>query len=78
MDLNTAVGHTLRRIREKDEVTLRTVSTRASVALSHLSDIERGTKCPSLPIIETIWTVGLNRDVSNLMKEIYITLKENQ
>lgn len=77
MDLNTAVGHTLRRIREKDKDTLRTVSTRASVALGHLSDIERGNKCPSLPIIEAIWTVGLRRDISHLMKEIYKTLEEN-
>lgn len=77
MDLNTAVGHTLRRIREQDDITLRTVSSRASVALGHLSDIERGNKCPSLPIIEAIWTVGLQRDISYLMKEIYKTLEEN-
>jgi transcriptional regulator with XRE-family HTH domain len=77
MDLNTAVGHTLRRVRLQDDVTLRTVSSRASVALGHLSDIERGNKCPSLPIIEAIWTVGLQRDISYLMKEIYKTLEEN-
>jgi len=77
MDLNTAVGHTLRRVRLQDDVTLRTVSKRASVALGHLSDIERGNKCPSLPIIEAIWTVGLQRDISYLMKEIYKTLEEN-
>ena len=77
MDLNTAVGQTLRRIRVQDDVTLRTVSSRASVALGHLSDIERGNKCPSLPIIEAIWTVGLQRDISYLMKEIYKTLEEN-
>jgi transcriptional regulator with XRE-family HTH domain len=77
MDLNTAVGHTLRRVRLKDNLTLRAVSKRASVALGHLSDIERGNKCPSLPMVQAIWTVGLRKDISYLMKEIDRTLEEN-
>jgi transcriptional regulator with XRE-family HTH domain len=78
MDLNTAVGHTLRRIRTDNFWSLRDVSKKCHVSIGHLSDIETNKTTVSLPMLEQVSTKGLGIEVPVLMKEIYITLKENQ
>jgi transcriptional regulator with XRE-family HTH domain len=78
MDLNTAVGHTLRRIRQDNLWTLRDVSSKCYVSISHLSDIETSKTPVSLPMLEQVCTKGLGIEMTVLMKEIYDTLKENR
>jgi transcriptional regulator with XRE-family HTH domain len=78
MDLNTAVGHTLRRIRTDNFWTLRDVSSKCFISLGYLSDIETSRKSPSLEMLELVSTKGLGVEMTTLMKEIYSTLKENQ
>jgi hypothetical protein len=78
MDLNTAVGHTLQRIRQENLLTLRQVSAKCYVSLGHLSDIETSKTPVSLPMLEQVCTKGLGIEMTVLMKEIYDTLKENK
>jgi transcriptional regulator with XRE-family HTH domain len=76
MDLNKAVGHTLRRIRQDNFWTLRDVSKKVPIALGYLSDIETSKKSPSLEVLEMVCTKGLGIEITVLMKEIHDTLKE--
>ena len=78
MDLNTAVGHTLRRVRESQKLTLRQVSKSSCVSLGHISAIETASRAPSLFVVEQLWTKGLDMEISELMKQVYITIKENK
>jgi transcriptional regulator with XRE-family HTH domain len=78
LTFNAAVGYTLRKIRQEKNLTLRQVSSKSFVALGHLSDIERATKSPSLVVIEQVCINGLDIQMTELMKEIYKTLKESE
>jgi len=78
MDFHSAVGYTLRKLRQEKNLTLRQVSSKSFVALGHLSDIERATKSPSLLTIEQVCINGLGIQMTELMREIYKTLKESE
>ena len=78
MDLNTAVGDTLRRIRTENFWSLRYVSKKCHVSIGHLSDMERNKTTVNLDMLEQVSTKGLGIEITVLMKEIYDTLKENQ
>lgn len=78
MQFNAAVGYTIRKLRQEKNLTLRQVSSKSFVALSHLSAIETATRAPSLLTIEQVCTKGLGIQMTELMKEIYITLKESE
>lgn len=75
MELQYAIGGTIRELRQKRELTLRDVSSRAFVALGFLSQIERGIKNPSPEILEAI-AVALEITTTQLIKEIYQYLEE--
>lgn len=78
MNFNQAVGFTLRRIRQDKELTLRQVSSKSFIAVGHLSAIETATRNPSLHTVEQVCTKGLDIQMTELMKEIYKTLKESK
>lgn len=78
MDFSVAVGYTLRKLRQEKNLTLRQVSSKSFVALSHLSAIETATRAPSLLTIEQVCTKGLDIEMTELMKQIYKTLKESE
>lgn len=50
----TTLAERVRWLRKQRDYTLRDVSERSHVALSFLSDIERGRTIPSLPVLERI------------------------
>lgn len=54
MKLKTAVGHTIRVLREANDMTIRDLARDAHVSIGHISAIERGIKEPSLSMIDTI------------------------
>jgi transcriptional regulator with XRE-family HTH domain len=70
MKLQTAVGGTLREIRQRKNLTLRQLSDRAYISYNFLSEIETGKKCASNDMLETI-AKGLDVTTAQLIKEIY-------
>jgi len=75
MELQQAVGLTLKDLRLSKNLTLRQVSHKAHVSIGHLSDIERGESNASNEILEAI-AKGLNVTTLELVGEIYEYLKE--
>jgi transcriptional regulator with XRE-family HTH domain len=67
MELKYAVGDTIRRLRNEQNITLRKMTP--YVSIGHLSDIERGNKEPSSAILEAI-AVGLGVSTAELFREI--------
>jgi len=67
MELKYAVGDTIRRLRNEQNITLRRMTP--YVSISHLSDIERGNKEPSSAVLEAI-AVGLGVSTAELFREI--------
>jgi len=68
MELNfqTALGEVIREKRHANGQTLRSLSGRGFIALGYLSEVERGQKCPSSEIIESIAN-GLGMDTGELI-----------
>ena len=54
LDFQTALGEVIREQRHANGQTLRDLSGRGFIALGYLSEVERGQKCPSSEIIESI------------------------
>jgi len=67
MALKYAVGDTIRRLRNEQNLPLRKMTP--YVSIGHLSDIERGNKEPSSAILEAI-AVGLGVSTAELFREI--------
>jgi len=75
MELRHAIGHTIRSIRTEQGLSLRQVADSQFFSYGHLSDVERGVKEASTVLLECI-AKGLNRTTTQLMKEIYEYLEE--
>jgi transcriptional regulator with XRE-family HTH domain len=75
MKLQTAIGHTIRDIRQEKQLSLRDVCSKAFISVGHLSDVERGAKMASNELLESI-TIGLGISTTELLKEItdYLTV----
>lgn len=54
MLLRTAIGHALKRERERQGRTLRDVSLDATIALGYLSEVERGQKEVSSELLDSV------------------------
>lgn len=52
--LRESVGEELRRRREENKKTLRSVSSSAAISLGYLSEVERGMKEPSSEILNAV------------------------
>ena len=68
MLFHEALGEVIRTERLAQKLTLRDLSKTGFVALGHLSEVERGTKCPSSQIIEAIAN-GLGKSSYELIIE---------
>ena len=68
MQLQEAIGGTIRQLRKERKLSLRQLTP--YVSIGHLSDIERGNKEASTHILELI-AEGLNLSTSQLLLEIY-------
>jgi len=71
------VGSLIREIRAERILTLRDVSRRANISLGHLSDVERGVKSLSFPMLEHL-ADGLDMKPSDLLIEIGFRLAETE
>lgn len=69
------VGSLIRELRAERMLTLRDVSRRANISLGHLSDVERGVKSISFPLLENL-ADGLNMRPSDLLIELGFGLAE--
>jgi len=69
------VGSLLRELRTERMFTLRDVSRRANISLGHLSDVERGVKTISMPMLEHL-ADGLDMKPSDLLIELGFRLAE--
>jgi transcriptional regulator with XRE-family HTH domain len=70
MRLQQAVGQTVRELRLRKKLTQRQLSNRSYISHNFLSEVERGTKCASNDMLETI-AKGLDVTTAQLIKEIY-------
>lgn len=75
MRLKTAIGGTLRDLRERKHLTMRDLSDKSFVSLGHLSEVERGVKSASPEMLESI-ARGLDLTTAELIHEIYNYLEE--
>jgi transcriptional regulator with XRE-family HTH domain len=66
MKLRYALGEVLRETRNEKFMTLRKLSEKTSVALSYISEVERGSKEASSEILECL-AEGLNLEVADLI-----------
>ena len=73
-DLLSAIGETLRSIRNERNLTLRQVSEGSHVSVSYLAEIERGEKDPSSRVLESV-AAGLDIEVSELLIKISAALE---
>lgn len=73
-DLLSAIGETLRSIRNESNLTLRQVSEGSHVSVSYLAEIERGEKDPSSRVLESV-AAGLDIEVSELLIQISAALE---
>lgn len=71
------VGLLLKELRTERMLTLRDVSRRAFISIGHLSEIERGIKNPSMPLLQNL-ADGLGMRVSDLFIEIGFRLAEQE
>lgn len=77
MQFNVAVGHTIRRLRQDKNLTLRDISSKSFIALGHLSAIETASRHPSLTTVEQICLYGLEIEMPDFMKEVYKTYQDS-
>lgn len=73
-DLLSAIGETLRSVRNERSLTLRQVSEGSHVSVSYLAEIERGEKDPSSRVLESV-AAGLDIEVSELLIKISASLE---
>jgi len=73
-DLLSAIGETLRSVRNERSLTLRQVSEGSHVSVSYLAEIERGEKDPSSRVLESV-AAGLDIEVSELLMKISASLE---
>ncbi|WP_084709494.1 helix-turn-helix domain-containing protein [Rubrobacter aplysinae] len=73
-DLLSAIGETLRSVRNERNLTLRQVSEGSHVSVSYLAEIERGEKDPSSRVLESV-AAGLDIEVSELLIKISAALE---
>lgn len=73
-DLLSAIGETLRSIRNERNLTLRQVSEGSHVSVSYLAEIERGEKDPSSRVLESV-AAGLDIETSELLIKISAALE---
>jgi transcriptional regulator with XRE-family HTH domain len=73
-DLLSAIGETLRALRNERALTLRQVAEGAHVSISYLAEIERGEKDPSSRVLESI-AQGLGVAMGDLLLRIAVTLE---
>src|SRR6266567_5249040 len=74
MLLRDALGETLRDARNRQNRTLRDVSTAANVSLGYLSEVERGRKEASSELLASICD-ALDLELSDLLAEISLELR---
>lgn len=77
MILREVVGDELRRAREQQNKSLRSVSRDAAISLSYLSEVERGLKEPSSEIISSI-TRALKIKMSDLYLGVSFELAKHE
>lgn len=78
MKLRSAMGHTARIIRQQKSLTLRQLSSRSGISLTHLSEFERGIKEMSSELLSSLAS-GLQIQQSDLILEAYrIISREEQ
>ena len=70
MLLKQALGHALYFERTKQKLTLRDVALRAPIALSYLSEIERGKKEVSSEILDAL-AKSLGKQTSDILQDTY-------
>jgi transcriptional regulator with XRE-family HTH domain len=73
MLLRHAIGHVLRRIRLKRQLTLRDLARRSQVSVPYLSEIERGRKEASSEVLATVCRV-LDLSVGELLTAVSLEL----
>jgi transcriptional regulator with XRE-family HTH domain len=73
-DLLSAIGETLRAVRNERGLTLRQVAKGAHVSISYLAEIERGEKDPSSRVLENI-AEGLDVEMGDLLLRIAAALE---
>jgi transcriptional regulator with XRE-family HTH domain len=73
-DLLSAIGETLRTVRNERGLTLRQVAEGAHVSISYLAEIERGEKDPSSRVLESV-AGGLDVEMVDLLLRIAATLE---
>jgi transcriptional regulator with XRE-family HTH domain len=73
-DLLSAIGETLRAVRNERKLTLRQVAEGAHVSISYLAEIERGEKDPSSRVLESV-AEGLGVEMGDLLICIAATLE---
>lgn len=73
-DLLSAIGETLRAVRNERGLTLRQVAEGAHVSISYLAEIERGEKDPSSRVLESV-AGGLGVGMGDLLLRIAATLE---
>jgi len=69
------VGVLLRELREERTLTLRNVGEHSHISLAHLSEVERGVKTITIPMLEH-WANGLGMKPSDLLIELGFRLAE--
>ena len=73
-DLLSAIGETLRAVRNERGLTLRQVAEGAHVSISYLAEIERGEKDPSSRVLESV-AEGLDIGMGDLLLHIAAALE---
>jgi transcriptional regulator with XRE-family HTH domain len=73
-DLLSAIGETLRAVRNDRGLTLRQVAEGGHVSISYLAEIERGEKDPSSRVLESV-AEGLGVEMGDLLLRIAATLE---
>ena len=69
MTINKQLGMRIRYLREQEKMTLEDLSFAANVNKNYLSDLERGSRNPTVKILERI-ALALNVSLENLFKGI--------
>ena len=74
-DWSQKVGVVLRELRDERMLTLRQVGSLAHISLAHLSEVERGVKTITVPMLEH-WANGLGMKPSDLLIELGFRIAE--
>jgi len=77
MNLENAVGSTIRNIRLSKNLYAKTVAAQVPMSPAYLCEIEKGFNLPSLAMISDI-AKGLDMSLPDLWLEIYKNLKGNE